>query len=160
MQSINSYHQHSSSHNSNNSNNNKTLSTNSPISITQPTSCTRCTTSTPPGPTPTAITTAMEVMTFINSNNNSNNIMNLKWTEDLAYNSKWAPASIKSTQVPILPARAVIIVSLHIRRSLRPPHRPLRPRLPLLLHQLLPRLHHYHQPILRQLLQHLQRPHL
>jgi hypothetical protein len=74
-------------------------------------------------------------MTFINSNNNSNNIMNLKWTEDLAYNSKWAPASIKSTQVPILPARAVIIVSLHIRRSLRPPHRPLRPRLPLLLHQ-------------------------
>ena len=74
-------------------------------------------------------------MTFINSNNNSNNIMILKWTEDLAYNSKWAPASIKSTQVPILPARAVIIVSLHIRRSLRPPHRPLRPRLPLLLHQ-------------------------
>ena len=61
-------------------------------------------------------------MTFINSSNNSNNIMNLKWTEDLAYNSKWAPASIKSTQVPILPARAVIIVSLHIRRSLRPPH--------------------------------------
>ena len=74
-------------------------------------------------------------MTFINSNNNSSNIMNLKWTEDLAYNSKWAPASIKSTQVPILPAQAVIIVSLHIRRSLRPPHRPLRPRLPLLLHQ-------------------------
>ena len=83
-------------------------------------------------------------MTFINSNNNSNNIMNLKWTEDLAYNSKWAPASIKSTQVPILPARAVIIVSLHIRRSLRPPHRPLRPRLPLLLHQVGSFLYNFH----------------
>ena len=83
-------------------------------------------------------------MTFINSNNNSNNIMNLKWTEDLAYNSKWAPASIKSTQVPILPARVVIIVSLHIRRSLRPPHRPLRPRLPLLLHQVGSFLYNFH----------------
>ena len=83
-------------------------------------------------------------MTFINSNNNSNNIMNLKWTEDLAYNSKWAPASIKSTQVPILPAQAVIIVSLHIRRSLRPPHRRLRPRLPLLLHQVGSFLYNFH----------------
>jgi len=85
----------------------------------------------------------MEVTTFINNNSNSSNIMTWKWTGDLVYSNKWAPAaSIKFTQVPILPAPAVIIVS-HIPRSLQPLLRP--HRLHHQLHQHLQRPRPYHQ---------------